>query len=99
MDMSEIQSLVPNRFVMPGNPGTDAYLLPVSGGADSTYLAILLHEMFPGFPFQMVFTDTGAEEPEIYETLDKLEQYLGKEIARVLPDQGLYELIDRYKCG
>ena len=96
MDMSEIARIEQKTFVLPGNLATDAYLLPVSGGADSTYLAILLHKMFPTAPFQMVFTDTGAEEPEILTTLDKLEAFLGKPITRIQPELGLYELIEKF---
>ncbi len=75
--------------------------IPVSGGADSTYLAILLHQMFPEVEFLMLFTDTGTlenpvEDPEIYVTLDKLEAYLGKKIERLVPERGLFELLSKY---
>ncbi len=42
----------------------------VSGGADSTALALLMHER--GEEFEMVFADTGAELPETYYTLARL---------------------------
>jgi 3'-phosphoadenosine 5'-phosphosulfate sulfotransferase (PAPS reductase)/FAD synthetase len=84
------------EYVMPGNLQEDKYILPVSGGADSTALAVLLHAMFPLMNFIMVFTDTMAEEPGIYETLDQLENYLEKPITRIVPERGLYELIEHY---
>ena len=73
MDMS-IPWLWPQlTFEIPGNPATDEYLLPVSGGADSTALALLLHKLAPHINFRMVFTDTGAEEAPTLAMLDRLE--------------------------
>jgi len=82
-----------SRPVRPaGDPTKDLYLLPVSGGGDSAALAILLHTMFPEIPFRMVFTDTLAEEPEIYDVLDRLERYVGRKIERIVPEKGLFEI-------
>lgn len=97
MIMSEVIHLAKKSYAIPGSPEKDIYLLPVSGGADSTALAILLHAMFPQIPFKMVFTDTLAETAEVYSTLDALEAYLNKPIERIKPDKGLFELIDHYK--
>ena len=47
MDMSIPWLNPPTTFQIPGNPATDEYLLPVSGGADSAALAMLLHEIAP----------------------------------------------------
>ena len=77
MDLSDILHLGSRTYAIPGNPATDVYLLPVSGGADSTALAILLHEIAPHIPFRMVFTDTGAEEKDTLDMLDRLEKWLG----------------------
>lgn len=97
MDLSELLEIQKSAFYhLPGNPATDVYLLPVSGGADSSALAILLHALFPRQRFEMVFTDTIADDPSIYDTLDALERYLGKNITRVAPEKGLFELIDHY---
>lgn len=95
MNLSQSKLLAPLRYSIPGNPETDEYLLPVSGGVDSTALVILLHEQAPHIPFRMVFTDTGAEEEETLETLDRLERLLGKPIER-LGEKGLFELIDDF---
>ena len=53
----------------------------VSGGADSTATALLLHER--GDEFEMVFADTGAELPETYWLLPRLAQYVGKPLTVV----------------
>ena len=95
MDLSEVLYLREAAYVVPGNPATDAYILPVSGGSDSCALAILLHEIAPHIPFRMVFTDTGAEERDTLEMLDKLEAYLGKPIER-LCGQSLFDLISAF---
>ena len=95
MDMS-IPWLWPQlTFEIPGNPATDEYLLPVSGGADSTALALLLHELAPHINFRMVFTDTGAEEAPTLAMLDRLEEWLHKPIER-LKSKGLFDLIRDY---
>ena len=82
-------------FTLPGKPD-DQHWIPVSGGADSSALAILMHLMYPEVPFKLLFTDTLAEEPEIYTTLDKLEAFLGVQIIRLKPELGLYELIEKF---
>lgn len=87
---------VRQAYQIPGNVETDIYILPVSGGADSTALAIYLHERFPHVPFRLVFTDTGAEEPEITPSLKRLETYLGKKIDWLGTGRTLYDIIAEY---
>ena len=84
------------RWFLPGNHLEDHYILPVSGGVDSSVLAILLHALFPEIPFKLVFTDTGAEEDAAYKSLSRLEAYLGKSITRIQPERTLFDLIDHY---
>lgn len=81
-------------YTLPGDPLRDVYMIPVSGGADSSVLAILMHAEFPYVDFKLVFTDTLADEDGIYETLDKLESFLGRKIERHVPQRGLYQLIE-----
>lgn len=61
------------------------HVLGISGGKDSAALAVYIKEHYPEIheKVEYFFTDTGAELPEIYEFLDKLEAYLGKEIIRL----------------
>lgn len=82
-------------FALPGQPG-DQHWIPVSGGADSSALAIVMRLMYPEVDFKLMFTDTLAEEPEIYTTLDKLEAFLEVPIVRLKPELGLYELIEKF---
>ena len=71
IDMSTISNLENARHV-----------LGISGGKDSAALAIYIKDQYPDIheKIEYFFTDTGAELQEIYDFLDKLEAYLGKEI-------------------
>lgn len=60
------------------------HVLGISGGKDSAALAIYMRDKVPEMEY--FFTDTGAELPEVYDYLDKLEAYLGKPIARLMPN-------------
>ncbi|MBK1644807.1 phosphoadenosine phosphosulfate reductase [Thiocapsa imhoffii] len=57
------------------------HLLGLSGGKDSSALAIYLRDKIPEMEY--FFADTGAELPETLEYIDLLEDYLGKPIARL----------------
>jgi len=59
------------------------HIVPLSGGKDSTALSIHLAQAYPNLEFEFVFCDTGAELPETYEYLDRLEHILGQEITRI----------------
>ena len=59
------------------------HIVSVSGGKDSTALAIYLKQNYPGIPAEYVFCDTGAELPETYEYLERLEALLGEKIVRL----------------
>lgn len=72
------------------------HIVPVSGGADSTGVAIIMRALFPDAPLVYVTTDTKAESPGLYYQLDLLETFLGIKINRVQAELGLYELIDKY---
>ena len=65
------------------------HVLGISGGKDSAALAIYIKDRYPEIheKVEYFFTDTGAELPEVYEFLDKLEAYLGKEIVRLNSDK------------
>ena len=82
---------IPYRYTLPGKPG-DVHILPLSGGIDSTALAIVMRQLFPDIDFHYVFTDTKAETPEIYEVLYRLEQLFDITIERLIPEKGLIEL-------
>ena len=57
------------------------HLLGLSGGKDSSALAIYMRDRVPEMEY--FFADTGAELPETLEYLELLEDYLGKPIERL----------------
>ena len=61
------------------------HVLGLSGGKDSAALAIYIKRKYPHVheKVEYFFSDTGAELKEVYDFLDKLEAYLGKEIIRL----------------
>lgn len=61
------------------------HVLGISGGKDSAALAIYLRDRVPQLEY--FFTDTGAELPETYEYLTRLESVLGKRIVRLNADR------------
>ncbi len=68
------------------------HILSLSGGKDSTALAIFMRNRIANMEY--AFCDTEQELPETYEYLDRLEVYLGKEIKRLKPDgKGFEELL------
>ncbi len=60
-------------------------VLGISGGKDSTALAVYLRERIPDMYYY--FCDTGEELEETYEYLTAVETYLGKPIIRLNPDR------------
>jgi hypothetical protein len=64
---------------------TERHVLGLSGGKDSASLAVYMRDNHPEISMEYFFTDTGQELPEVYEYLDHLEAYLGKEIVRLNP--------------
>ena len=57
------------------------HLLGLSGGKDSSALAVYMRDRVPEMEY--FFTDTGKELPETYEFLERLEVILGKEIMHL----------------
>jgi len=60
------------------------HILSLSGGKDSTALAIYLRDRIPDLEY--VFCDTEKELPETYEYPDRVEAYLGRRIVRLKHD-------------
>ena len=59
------------------------HILSLSGGKDSTALAIHMRNTRPEIEMEYVFCDTQKELTETYEYLDRVEAYLGKKINRL----------------
>ena len=70
------------------------HILSLSGGKDSTALAIYMRGRIDDMEY--VFCDTGEELPETKEYLDKLEVFLGKEINRLNPERPFSHYLQVY---
>jgi 3'-phosphoadenosine 5'-phosphosulfate sulfotransferase (PAPS reductase)/FAD synthetase len=70
------------------------HILSISGGRDSAALAVFMKDKIDNVEY--VFSDTGCEFPEVYEYLDKIENYLGQEIVRIHPEKTFEELVVKY---
>ena len=60
----------------------------ISGGKDSSALALYLRDTQPNLDVEYVFCDTHKELPETYEFLVRLEAYLGRPVIRLNPAEG-----------
>ncbi len=75
------------------------HLVTLSGGKDSTALALYLREKNPDVEYEYLFCDTHKELPETYEYLDRIEARLGKPIVRLqnqLGDRGFDHFLKLY---
>jgi 3'-phosphoadenosine 5'-phosphosulfate sulfotransferase (PAPS reductase)/FAD synthetase len=70
------------------------HVLGLSGGKDSTALAIYMRERVPDMEY--FFCDTGAELQETYEYIDKLEVFLGQEVKRLNPTRTFDHWLEIY---
>lgn len=70
------------------------HVLSLSGGKDSTALAIYLRDRVPQMEY--VFCDTHKELTETYEYLDRLEVFLGKPIVRLSDERGFDHWLEVY---
>jgi len=65
--------------------GKVRHILSLSGGKDSSALAVYMRDRVPELEY--VFCDTGEELPETYRYIDRLEAVLHKRIHRLNPDR------------
>ena len=75
------------------------HILLLSGGKDSTALALYMNDNYPEIELEYLFTDTQKELAETYEYMAKIEAYLGKEITKLqsdLDDRGFDHYLKLY---
>jgi 3'-phosphoadenosine 5'-phosphosulfate sulfotransferase (PAPS reductase)/FAD synthetase len=70
------------------------HILDLSGGKDSTALAILMHKQVPQMEY--FFCDTHKELPETYEYLDLIKARLGIKIEYLSAERGFDHWLDVY---
>lgn len=67
-------------------PESVRHICGISGGKDSSALAVYMRRRVPDMEY--FFCDTGAELPETYEYLTRLEVILGKSVVRLNASRG-----------
>ena len=72
------------------------HVLGLSGGKDSSALAVYMRDNFPELDIEYFFTDTGEELEEVYEYLNMLEGYLGKSINYLDPERDFRFWLKQY---
>jgi hypothetical protein len=70
------------------------HILGLSGGKDSTALAVLMHKKAPQMEY--FFCDTHKELPETYEYLDRIKARLGITITYLSAERGFDHWLDIY---
>lgn len=70
-------------------------ILSLSGGKDSTALALYMRHRVPNMEY--VFCDTGEELAETYDYLLKIEAILGKTVVKLNPDRPFRHYLDLYR--
>ena len=72
------------------------HVLGLSGGKDSSALAVYMADNYPDLDIEYFFTDTGEELEEVNEYLNDLEGYLGKTINRLDPRRDFEFYLKQY---
>lgn len=74
------------------------YIVSFSGGKDST--AMLLRLLEEGRPVdEIVFCDTTAEFPQMYEHIAQVEKYIGRRITVLKPEQNFEYMMLHYQVA
>lgn len=74
------------------------HVVALSGGKDSTAMALRLKEFNPSTSYRYICTPTGRELPEMFEHWKKLGQILGHFIEPIMHPLGLTGMIDHYNA-
>jgi len=61
------------------------HIVAISGGKDSTALALSLAERNPDTPYEYICTPTGNEPPDVFEHLNTIEKLLGRPLSYLAP--------------
>lgn len=72
------------------------HILGLSGGKDSTALAVFMRQKYPDLPMEYFFCDTHKELSETYDYLDRIEARLGIRIIRLSADRGFDHWLEVY---
>ena len=71
------------------------HVVSFSGGKDSTALLLRMLELGMRVD-EIIFCDTGVEFPQMYEHIDKVERYIGREITKLKADHDYEYMLLHY---
>ena len=71
------------------------HIVALSGGKDSTAMALVLNEQHPEIDFEYVCTPTGDELPAVLDFWNQIEGLLGKPLTYISPGYTLVDLTKR----
>lgn len=74
-----------------------AHVVALSGGKDSTAMALHLRQVCPDIPFRYIITPTGNELPDVVAHWTRLESALGAPLDRI-PNRSLERLMEAQQC-
>lgn len=83
-----------NAAVVPAPTFETTHVVWLSGGKDSTAMALRLAEVRPETDWRFVCTPTGNELPDVFDHWERMGDLLGKPLERVAHPLGLAGLID-----
>ncbi|WP_075591009.1 phosphoadenosine phosphosulfate reductase family protein [Labilibacter marinus] len=72
------------------------HVMGISGGKDSTALAIYMKINHPEIDMEYYFSDTGKELEEVYTLIEELESFLGKPILKLKANNSHKDPFDHY---
>jgi len=75
---------------------SERHIIPISG-KDSLATALFMLAKNPELPFEFMFNPTGAELPEVFAWLEKVENHIGKTITKV--GKNLTDIINNERGG
>lgn len=95
-DIAQLQAIV-SKYIKGSFtlPEADLHLIGISGGIDSTAVAVVMRALFPNQHFIYVFTDTGCEAEGTYEAIANIEKVVQQPVHRIQGKATLYEAIEQ----
>ncbi|MFE4105850.1 phosphoadenosine phosphosulfate reductase family protein [Almyronema epifaneia] len=72
------------------------HILGLSGGKDSTALAVFMRQQYPELEIEYFFLETNKELPETYDYLDRIEARLGIKVVRLEAERGFDHWFEVY---
>ena len=71
------------------------HIVQFSGGKDSTCMLLMMLEKGMQVD-EIIFCDTGMEFPQMYEHIDKVEQYIGRKVTRLKAEHSFLHMMRDY---